>query len=236
MEDKWVKSIVGCVVAILFVLGASSCKRATEFFSTQAESEHSFSTENDNEQSSGLREGDVVFQISQSNQSPFVISATGTEWSHCGIIVDKDRRKYVLEASNTVRLTPYSQWVAKGKDGVVKVCRYTAKPVKIDYSKYLGKQYDLQFSFDNDKWYCSELVYDIYKTQLGIEICKPRPVSSYNTRGLDIVMEKREIKESQMVVAPSDLCDKGKVISEGSGIGGLVKIKKSLGRFLKHNR
>ena len=32
--------------------------------------------------------------------------------------------------------------------------------------------------------YCSELVYLIYKEQFGIELCKPRPIKSYNTFGL----------------------------------------------------
>ena len=41
--------------------------------------------------------------------------------------------------------------------------RVLNKPVKIKYAKYLGKRYDLAFKFNNDKCYCSELIYDIYK-------------------------------------------------------------------------
>ena len=159
-----------------------------------------------------LREGDVVFQISKSRQSKYIIAATKSLWSHCGVIIEKSGGLYVLEASSTVRLTPYKQWRSKGRGGIVKARRYTDKPVKIKYSKYLGKPYDLAFRFDNNAWYCSELVYDIYKNQLGIDLCEPRLVSSYNLTGLDKQLVKRGIKKTQLVVAPSDLYQEGKEI------------------------
>ena len=68
-----------------------------------------------------------------------------------------------------------------------------------------------QLFFDNDKFYCSELIYDIYKNQLGIELCKPKKVSDYLILGLSNLpqlekdMEKREITKEQYVVAPVDI-------------------------------
>lgn len=53
--------------------------------------------------------------------------------------------------------------------------------------------------------YCSELVYDIYKRLLGVELCKPRPVRDYAICGLDKVLTKRGIDKDQLVVAPGDL-------------------------------
>ena len=79
----------------------------------------------------------------------------------------------MLEASNVVKLTPYKQWVGKGKAKLCWKKRVFKKNVKIRYAKYLGKKYDLAFSLNNDKYYCSELVYDIYKRQFNYEICKP---------------------------------------------------------------
>ena len=152
-----------------------------------------------------LKEGDIVFQTSKSSQSKYIILATRSQWSHCGIIVEKSDGLYVLEAISTVSLTPYQQWVERGRGKRVSVKRYTEEPIKIKYSKYLGKQYDLSFKFDNGKWYCSELVYDIYKRQLGVELCKPHPVSEYAIRGLNKTLTKRGINKNQLVVAPSDL-------------------------------
>ena len=53
--------------------------------------------------------------------------------------------------------------------------------------------------------YCSELVYVIYKEQFGIEICKPRKVSTYCTFGLGWLLKKRNINPNLLVVAPIDL-------------------------------
>ena len=156
---------------------------------------------------STLKEGDIVFQTSKSQQAPFIIAATDSKWSHCGIIIEKPDGLYVLEAISPVSLTPYQQWVERGKGKRVGVKRYTEEPVKIKYSKYLGKPYDLAFKFDNGKWYCSELVYDIYKRQLGVELCKPRPVSDYHLQGMEKQLSKRGISKEQLVVAPSDLYD-----------------------------
>ena len=55
------------------------------------------------------------------------------------------------------------------------------------------------------KWtHCGELVYDIYKNQLGVEF-KLRKVSSYNILGLNKMLMNRGIKLNQLVIAPSDL-------------------------------
>ena len=64
-----------------------------------------------------FKEGDLIFQVSQSNQSPFIQLATNSPWSHCGVIVKKGGKVYVLEASNVVKLTPLKNWIDRGKMG-----------------------------------------------------------------------------------------------------------------------
>ena len=150
------------------------------------------------------KEGDIVFQISKSAQSPLIQYATGSPWSHCGIIVKKNGQFYVLEASNVVKLTAIESWCKRGRFSSVKKRRVLDKDVKVNYSKYLGKPYDLAFKFDNGKYYCSELVWLIYKEQLGIELCKPRRISDYNLTGIRKHLIHRGIDEEQLVVAPSD--------------------------------
>ncbi len=152
-----------------------------------------------------IKEGDIVFQISKSNQSPFVQLATLSPWSHCGIIVYKNGEPYVLEASNVVKLTDLNTWINKGRGYTWKSKRIINNCPKIQYKKYLGQSYDLAFKFNNGKMYCSELVYTIYKEQFGIELCKPKKVSSYHIFGLGKILKKRHINPNQLVVAPSDL-------------------------------
>lgn len=151
------------------------------------------------------KEGDIVFQISKSEQSPLIQYATGSPWSHCGIVVKKNGQFYVLEASNVVKLTPIDTWCKRGRFSSVKKRRVLDEDVKIRYTKYLGKSYDLAFKFDNGKYYCSELVWLIYKEQFGIELCKPRKIKDYRLAGIKKYLVRRRLNEEQLVVAPCDL-------------------------------
>ena len=158
-----------------------------------------------------IREGDVIFQTSQSQQSPLIQIATQSTISHCGIIIIKDGKPYVLETLKTLVLTPLDKFIARGKDGKYWLKRSNKENIKIKYGSYLGKPYDLAFKFDNDKFYCSELIYDIYKNQLGIELCEPQKVSDYLILGtgkipqIEKAMKKRGIAKDQYTVAPVDV-------------------------------
>jgi len=158
-----------------------------------------------------VREGDVIFQTSQSQQSPLIQIATRSKISHCGIIVMKDGEPYVLETLKTLVITPLDKFITRGKGGRYWLKRSNIENIKIKYDSYLGKPYDLAFKFDNDKFYCSELIYDIYKNQLGIELCEPKKVSDYLILGTDKLpmiekaMKKRGITKEQYAVAPVDV-------------------------------
>ena len=158
-----------------------------------------------------VREGDVIFQTSQSQQSPLIQIATRSRISHCGIIVMKNGKPYVLETLKTLVITPLDKFIARGEGGKYWLKRSNKENIKIKYGSYLGKPYDLAFKFDNGKFYCSELIYDIYKNQLGIELCEPKKVSDYLMIGIDklpqieMAMKKRGITMEQYAVAPVDI-------------------------------
>lgn len=153
-----------------------------------------------------LKEGDIVFQISRSKQSPYVIFGTMSPWSHCGIIIEKNNKLYVLEASNVVKLTPYDDWKKKGFLGITRSKRIYDRPVKIKYKQYLGIPYDTQFKLNNNRLYCSELVYEIYTRQFGHSF-KLHPISDYNVNNkiAKKFMQRRNIKSNQLFIAPCDL-------------------------------
>jgi hypothetical protein len=158
-----------------------------------------------------VKEGDVIFQTSQSQQSPLIQIATRSRISHCGIIVMKNGKPYVLETLKTLVVTPLDKFIARGEGGKYWLKRSNKENIKIEYGSYLGKPYDLAFKFDNGKFYCSELIYDIYKNQLGIELCEPKKVSDYLMIGIDKLpqidkaMKKRGITMEQYAVAPVDI-------------------------------
>ena len=97
------------------------------------------------------------------------------------------------------------------EDGKYWIKRSSKENIKIKYAKYLDKPYDLAFKFDNGRFYCSELVYDIYKRQLGIELCTPKQIGDYLILGTDKLdkieeaMSRRGITKEQYAVAPVDI-------------------------------
>lgn len=127
-----------------------------------------------------LLEGDLIFHESKSAQSKAVQAATGSKYSHMGMIVQRSGKPFVLEAAGTVTFTPLAQWIARGEGG-----RYTVKRLK-DRAKVLtpealakasalikeltGKPYDLTFEWSDDRIYCSELVWKIYDKAAGVQI------------------------------------------------------------------
>lgn len=158
-----------------------------------------------------VREGDVIFQTSLSQQSPLIKMGTRSTITHCGVVVMKDGKPYVLETQKTLVLTTLKKFIARGKDGKYWHKRPKLDNIKIKYSGYLGKSYDLAFKFDNGKFYCSELIYDVYLNQLGVELCKPKKIDDYLILGTHRIpkikraMEKRGITMEQYAVAPVDV-------------------------------
>lgn len=167
-----------------------------------------FASCNNSIDDTNLREGDIVFIESQSSQSPYIKVGTMSKWTHCGVVVDTPQGLKVLEASKNVRLTPFVDFIGAAKNDNWCVKRPKQTPsAPIPYRKYLGQAYDLEFKFDNGKMYCSELVWLVYKDQ-GIELCKPRKVSSFVLTRIPKVkklMNKRNISMDQYAVAPVDL-------------------------------
>lgn len=158
-----------------------------------------------------VKEGDVIFQTSESRQSPLIQIGTRSKITHCGIIVMRNGEPYVLETLKTLVLTPLDKFIARGKDGKYWLKRSDKENIKIKYDHYLGKPYDVAFRMDNNIYYCSELVYDIYLNQLGIKLCEPKKVGDYLILGTDQLsiiekeMTRRGIKKEQYAVAPVDI-------------------------------
>ena len=127
-----------------------------------------------------FKEGDIIFQTSTSSQSEAIQRATHSQYSHMGVLVRDGSGLYVLEAVQPVKLTPISKWIERGKSHhfVVKRLRDAKRTLtEVALSrfrevgkKYLGKNYDPYFEWSDDRLYCSELVWKIYKHAFGIEL------------------------------------------------------------------
>lgn len=134
-----------------------------------------------------LRDGDIIFQSSRSGQSRAIELATGSPYSHCGMIFRSDTGRvewYVLEAVQPVKWTALDDWIARGVNGHYVIKRLDAsldgvqaQALKAVGGKYVGKDYDLQFGWDDERIYCSELVWKAYDQALGIRLGEPQNLS-----------------------------------------------------------
>ncbi len=123
-------------------------------------------------------DGDFVFQSLPRNALVDCIEgSTGSPFSHCGIVVNRDGKWMVLEAIGPVKETALGEWIARGRNNAYVACRLKAPlnaqiPAIIAAAeRYKGRPYDIRYEMDDAKIYCSELLWkatwDAAKVRLG---------------------------------------------------------------------
>ncbi|MDB4408699.1 YiiX/YebB-like N1pC/P60 family cysteine hydrolase [Akkermansiaceae bacterium] len=168
-----------------------------------------------------LQTGDIVFQDTGSAQGEAVTAATGSSFTHCGVVLEKEGRLYVFEAVQPVQLIPLKAWKVRSKIFHARRLKNT-RPLNNDSllraiawgQKQLGKDYDLNFRWSDQNMYCSELVWKVYKQATGQQLCAPQTFDSYdlqNTTVLKIIQQRygalENLPKTEFVVAPSDLAN-----------------------------
>lgn len=139
-----------------------------------------------------LKSGDLLFQIEgNSSFSEAISSATAARDSlkfvHVGIVEMAGDTASVIEASpeEGVRIVPLDTFLNSsalqgGRSAVV------AKRLTIDFPvadalsrarEYLGQPYDWWYLPDNEKMYCSELVYESFRDADGNRIFEANPMN-----------------------------------------------------------
>ncbi len=125
-----------------------------------------------------LQNGDFIFQSMHCGPLCDAINQVtegynGIDFNHMGMVVIQEGNIYILEASGQeVKLTPYAIF-----------CSYTDLPMYVGRLKkryrklipsavafglqQLGIPYDDEYLYDNDKYYCSELIYDCFLKAYG---------------------------------------------------------------------
>lgn len=166
-----------------------------------------------------LQDGDIIFQTSQSSQSKAIQLATGSAFSHMGIIYKTNEELFVYEAVQPVKLTPLKDWIKRGENGQYVVRRlrdnHLLTPANLERMKevgkrFMGKDYDIYFGWSDDKIYCSELVWKIYKEALDIEIGHLQTLQDFDLTH-DTVKQKMQerygdqIPLSEKVISPASM-------------------------------
>ena len=146
-----------------------------------------------------IQNGDILFQ--DGNKSDFsdaikdvTTSIDGYRFSHCGICCIDNGNKFVIEAlpEKGVVKTPIADFlnryttdnnqpkVVVGR--LVDSLQYIVPSIIERAYNYLGKGYDFEFDFDNDKIYCSELVYFAFKTANLVPLFEALPMTFIDSK------------------------------------------------------
>jgi uncharacterized protein YycO len=162
--------------------------------------------------------GDLIFQTSLSSQSQAIQAATHSKYSHCGILYIENGKYFVFEAVQPVKMTPLANWIVQGEDGHYVIKRLkdaeriltpeVLQKMKKIGEEYLGKKYDLTFEWNDDKIYCSELIWKVYYKATGIEIGKLEKLRDFDLSNPIVQQKMKErygnkIPLEETVISPA---------------------------------
>lgn len=164
-----------------------------------------------------VRNGDLIFHTSRSSQSVAIQKATGSKYSHMGVIFLLEGKPFVYEAVSTVKHTPLDAWIGRGSGG-----RYVVKRLK-DADRVLppaaieklrkqarqfeGRSYDLTFEWSDERMYCSELVWKLYDRAIGVQIGRLQTIEDFDLTDPGVRAKMRErygsnLPKGETVISP----------------------------------
>lgn len=164
--------------------------------------------------------GDIIFQSSMSGQSMAIQLATHSVYSHCGLLFSDNGRWYVYEAVQPVKKTPVEEFISRGDNNYFVVKRLAGadsildaaamKKMRQAVNSHLGKNYDLWFGWNDERIYCSELVWKAYKDATGLEVGAPKPMGEYDLTHPEVqrIMKQRygnDIPKDELMISPGSI-------------------------------
>ena len=122
-----------------------------------------------------LKEGDLIFHRPNSSQSEAIQIATSRSSIMWELYFNIKGRLWCLRQYNRSKLPPLPRFIERGNhhfviadfDGDRVLSAEVIARMKALGQGYLGKNYDLQFRWSDERIYCSELVWKLYKQGAG---------------------------------------------------------------------
>lgn len=176
----------------------------------------------------GVQEGDLIFHTSGSRQSKAIQLATGSTYSHMGIILAHAGELQVLEAIQPVTFTPLRQWIARGEQRHYVVKRLKAADrdlttealarMKEEGDGLLGKDYDAHFGWSDERMYCSELVWKLYQRSTGVELGALQRLGDFDLSHATVQQKLKErygsdVPMDERVISPKAMFDSKELIT-----------------------
>jgi uncharacterized protein YycO len=172
-----------------------------------------------------FKSGDIIFQTTLGGQSTAIMLATHSKFTHVGLVFYENNTPYVYEAVQPVRKTPLAEWIRHGVDGHYVVKRLNKSDsvltsnnlnkIKANFYSFINKDYDLYFGWSDEKLYCSELVWKLYKNNTGIELGKLQKLKEFDLKSQVVKNKLKErygdkIPYEELVISPQAIfeCNK----------------------------
>lgn len=167
-------------------------------------------------------EGDVVFQaLPKSPLRDLISGSTDSPFSHCGIVLKREGKWLVIEAIGPVREIELESWVAQGAGGGFAAYRLREeKRVSIPTfiaaaRRFLGRPYDSRYRFDDERIYCSELVFKAWRIATSEDLGKVRKVSELKWQPYRATIEQLEggpVPLDRELITPRDLSEASQLV------------------------
>jgi hypothetical protein len=218
IQDLTMKKILTLILISIICIGALS------FFSPSLVEKVAFG-KNLSFDTSILKEGDVIFQTSNYGQSLAVQKATGSKYSHVGILFQENREWYVYEAVQPVQKITLKEFISHGDQNHFTISRLKEtgqlnlekiKQMKSFFKKVEGLDYDIYFEWSDKTWYCLELVWKMYN-HVGISISEYEKFGQYNLKDpvvVEIINQrfKNGVNKNETVITPRGISESPKMI------------------------
>ncbi len=153
---------------------------------------------NESKEESFYKEGDILFQDLDCGAACDAIESVtegvdGWDFSHCGIVAEIDGQLKVVEAYGEVQAVDIDTFLLRNTDSTGKPKVVLGRPKHKELAvksallskRYIGMEYDSEFKLGDDKYYCSELVYECFKKANGGEAYFPLNVMTFKAPGTD---------------------------------------------------
>jgi hypothetical protein len=161
-------------------------------------------------------EGDIVFQsLPSSPLANAIEGATHSPWSHCGIVARDEQGAWVVyEALNGVEATPLHQFLLRSRDNAYAVYRLRDEqrrhvPAMLDEVRAcLGRPYDVRYRWDDEKIYCTELIYKAYECTTGEALGELVALGSLDWQQYTPLIEELEggpVPVDRQMITPRDM-------------------------------
>lgn len=163
------------------------------------------------------KDGDVVFQaLGKSDLRDLISGSTESPLSHCGLVFQAGGKWMVLEAIGPVREIELSSWIRQGEGRGFAAFRVRAEhreaiPLFLSAAqRFKGRPYDNRFRFDDERIYCSELVFKAWRIATNTDLGRVRKVSELKWQPYRATIERLEggpVPLDRELITPRDLSE-----------------------------